>query len=222
MRILEIIDWISYAAEAAVAMACAALSFRRARKIADGSLYYYLLTGFYACICMSDVFFLLTWAVADYPFVFSAGDISWSGGFLFLITAALWLRDEWTRSQRQAARGYKLPALIAPAVCVAFNIVYIRIYPEITFNYLLYGVPTAILSYYALWLFLAGLKGGVQPAMRYFHLAVLGWIVVQLFFDLFSSLGQDYGYAVHVVVSGWIMTFFTAGIYFAADRGAAE
>lgn len=220
MGALETIDWLSYIIEAALAAVCAILSFRQAGKRKDAPLFYYLLTGFFACICMSDTFFLLTWIVEDYPFVFSAGDISWVGGIFFLITAALGLTDGWTTEQRQKARKYRLPALAAPAVCVVFNAVYIIIYPEITVNYLIYGIPTAILAYLALLLFLAGKKGGVQPAMRYYHRAVLAWLVVQLFYDLFSTYTEYYHFAVCSVISSWLLAFVTTGIYFAARKGA--
>lgn len=220
MDILETIDWTGYIVGAMLSAICAVLCFRRAEKNKESSLFYYLLTGFYACIFMSDVFYLLSWMVTDYPFVFSPGDISWVGGLLFLITAALGLVDTWAKEQRQAAKRYRLTALIAPAVCIAFNIAYISIYPEITLNYLLYGVPTAILAYFTLWLFLAGGKGGVQPQMRPYHLAALAWVGIQLFYDLFYSLGWDYGYAIPAVVSGWIITLLSLCIYFAARKEA--
>ena len=183
---------------------------------------YYLLTGFFACIFMSDAFFLLTWIVEDYPFVFSAGDISWIGGFFFLITAAMSLTDEWTPPQRQTARKYRLPALAAPAVCVAFNIVYICIYPEIIMNYLLYAIPTVIFSYLALWLYLTARKGGAHSKWQSYHLAVLVWIAVQLLYDLFTTYREYYPFAVGTVVCGWLLTFATAGVYFALRKEAAR
>jgi len=218
MNTLDAIDWSSYIVEAALAALCAALCFRRAGKRGDASLFFYLLTGFYACMFMSDAFFLLTWLVEDYPFVFSAGDISWIGGFFFLITAAMSLTDEWTPEQRQAARKYRLPALAAPALCVVFNVVYICIYPEILVNYLLYAIPTVILSYLALWLYLTARKGGAHSKLQSYHLAVLVWIAVQLFYDLFTTYREYYPFAVSTVVCGWLLTFATAGVYFALGQ----
>jgi|GEM_PF-426652 len=216
MSTLEFIDWISYIVGAVLASAWGILSFRRARKRKDNALLFYLLAGFYACVAMCNTFYLLTWIVEDYPFVLSPGDLSWVGSIAFLITIALALTDKWTPDQQKAAKKYRLPALIAPAVCLAFNIAYINIYPDIIINYLLYGIPTAILSYYALWLFIAGCKDDAQPAMRYYHLVVLAWVAIQLFYDLFSSLGLDYGYVVHFLICSWLLTLATTGIYFAA------
>jgi len=218
MNTLDAIEWSSYIVEAALAALCAALCFRRAGKRGDASLFFYLLTGFYACVFMSDAFFLLTWLVEDYPFVFSAGDISWIGGIFFLITADMSLTDEWTPEQRQAARKYRLSALAAPAVCVAFNIVYICIYPEILVNYLLYAIPTVFLSYLALWLYLTARKGGADSKLQSYHLAVLVWIAVQLFCDLFSTYTEYDPFAVGAVVCGWLLTFATAGVYFALGQ----
>ena len=219
MDVLKTLDFISYIVGGALAAAWGARSFWRARREKDGSLLFYLLCGFYACIFMSDIYYLLAWTVEDYPFLLSPGDLSWVGALAFLITIALDLTDGWTPEQRKAAGRYRLPALAAPAVCIAFNIAYISIYPDILFNYLLYAVPTVILSYFALWLFLAEYKGGALPGLQPYHLAVLVWIVVQLFYDLFSTLGWDYGYAVPFVICSWLLTLTTAGVYFAAKKG---
>jgi len=220
MDMLKTLDFISYIAGAALSAAWGVLSFWRARKEKDGSLLFYLLAGFYACVFMCNIYYLLTWAVEDYPFVLSPGDLSWVGGLSFLIAIALELTDKWTPEQRKATGKYRLPALAAPAVCIVFNIAYIVIYPDILFNYLLYAVPTLILSYFALWLFLAERKDGARPAMHVFYLAVLMWIAVQLFYDLFSTLGWDYGYAVPFLICSWLLTLTTTGIYFAARKGA--
>jgi len=177
-----------------------------------------MLSGFYACILMCDIYYLITWTVEDYPFLLSPGDLSWVGALMFLITIALELTDRWTPMQRKAARRYRLPALVAPVVCIAFSMAYIAIYPNLIFNYLLYAVPTVILSYFALWLFLTEHKDGVQPGLKRYHLTVLGWIVVQLFYDLFSTLGWDYGYAVPFVICSWLLTLTSTSVYFAAYR----
>jgi len=220
MDVLKTLDFISYIVGGVLAAAWGILSFWRARGEKDGSLLFYLLSGFYACVLMCDIYYLLTWVVEDYPFVLSPGDLSWVGGLSFLITAALGLADQWTPGQREAAKKYRLPALAAPAVCIAFNIAYITIYPEIIVNYLLYAVPTVILSYFALWLFLTEHMGSARHNMRIYHLAVLIWLTVQLFYDLFSTLGMDYGYAVPFEICSWLLTLTTATIYFAAKKGA--
>lgn len=220
MDTLEWIDWISYIVGAVLAAAWSILSFRRAWKHKDSSLLFSLLTGFYACVFMSNMYYLITWVVEDYPFVISPGDLSWVGGFFFLITLAMGLLSELTPEQRKAARKYRLPALVAPAVCVAFNVAYIGIYPEIVVNYLLYGIPAVILSYYTLWLFLTGRKGGVHPHMGLYHLAVLVWIADQLIYDLFSTINYYNAYAVHVIVCSWLLTLVSTSFYFAARKGA--
>lgn len=222
MDALETIYWTGNIAEAALAAVCAALSFRYAGKRKETSLVFYMLAGFYACVFMSDLFYLLTWIVEDYPFVFSPGDISWVGGILFLITSAMSQSQKWTAEQRQAARRYRLPALSAPAVCAVFYAAYSIIYPEILINYLLYGIPTVILSYYSLWFFLASCKGGVNPVVRLYHLAVQMWIANQLFYDLFSTLGWDYGFAVYETIFSCLLVITTTGIYIAARKGAAK
>ena len=222
MNTLDTIECICFVAEAVLAATCGLLSFRRAGKRKETSLFCFLLAGFYACVFMSDAFFLITWFVEDYPFVFSAGDISWVGGFFFLITATLSLMDKWTPEQHRAARKYRLPALAVPGVCVAFNVVYIAIYPEILVNYLLYAIPTVILSYLAFWLYLAGKKGGVQANMSVYHRAVMLWIAVQLFYDLFSTYSDYYPFAVSAAVSGWALTLAMVGVYIAAMKGDIE
>jgi len=214
MNTLEIIDWISYIMGAALAAVWGSLSFRRAWKRKGDALFFYLLAGFYACILMCDIYYLLTWIVEDYPFVLSPGDLSWVGGLSFLITAALALADKWTPGQREAAKKYRLPALAAPAVCIAFNIAYITIYPEIIVNYLLYAVPTVILSYFALWLFLAA--HSAQSNMQIYHLMVLVWLAVQLFYDLFSTLGWNYSF----LFCSLLLTLATTTIYFTVRKEA--
>ena len=223
MSVLDKIELASYAVEAALAAVFAVLSFRRAGKGDDAkqksernaSLFFYLLTGFFACISMSNIFYLLTWIVQDYPFVFSPGDISWVGGIVFLITAAMSRPDDWTPEEKREARKRRLPAMLAPAVCIIFNVAYIAVYPDILVNYLLYGVPTSILAYYSLWLSLASIKGGVKPAMRLYHLAVLLWVADQLIYDLFSTIGIQ----LPVVILSFILTALMAAVYYAALRG---
>jgi len=219
MNILKTIDFISYIAQSALCAAWGIRSFLRAQKRKDSSLLFYLLSGFYACVFMSNIYYLLTWTVEDYPFLLSPGDLSWVGALAFLITIALGFTDGWPPGQRKAAGRYRVPALAAPAVCIAFNIAYIAIYPDLIFNYLLYAVPTVILSYFALWLFLTEHKDGALPGLQSYHLTVLVWIAVQLFYDLFSTLGWDYGYAVPFEICSWLLTLTTAGVYFAAKKG---
>jgi hypothetical protein len=222
MGALEISDWINYTVETAMGAVLAALCFRHANKHKKTSVFFYTLSGFYACIFMSDLFYMITWIVEDFPFVFSPGDISWVGGILFLITAAMCLSQEWQAEQRQIARKYRLSSLIAPVICIAFNVVYITIYPEILINYLMYAIPMVILSYYALWCFLTSRKDGTKPATRNYHLVVLVWVVIQLFYDLFSTLNDYAVYYVLFVICSWLLTFITAGVYFAAKKGAME
>ena len=225
MDIIEIIEWASTIAGLVLAAAGWILSFYSARKRKSPSLFYYLVTMFFACIFISNAYFLLVWFLSGYPYVFSPGDLSWLGAIVFLITADLYIADTWTREQKEAAGKFRLPALAAPCVCVIFNAAYIRIYPELIINYLVYAVPTAILSYLALWLFLASLKVrpagcAIQPAMRVYHLSILVWISVQLFNDLFSSLGADSGFSVHASICEFLLAIATLAIYFAARKEA--
>lgn len=212
----------SYLIELPLEALLAILCFRRARTRKSDVLSFYLLSGFFVCLTLCNLYYFLSWLVeADYPLVLSPGDLSWVGSILFLITAAQALAASWSPAQRASARRYRLPALLAPAVCLAFNGVYIAIYPEIIINYVLYGVPLLILAYYTLWLLLAARWGGVQPGLGVYHLAVLLWVIVQLFYDLFSTLGFDYGYAVPFTIFSWLLAFASVGIFFAARKGAS-
>jgi hypothetical protein len=87
------------------------------------------------------------------------------------------------------------------------------------FNYLLYGIPTATFAYLALWLFLAN---GRSDRKRLYHLAALSWIAVQLFYDLFSTLGTALGFGVHFTVCSYLLTAAAICVYFAAKKGAGE
>jgi hypothetical protein len=198
---------------------CGALSLYRAQSRKDNSLFYYLLAGAFACILLSDVYYQLTTFLLEYPYMISPGDLSWVGALIFLITAALDITDRWTPEQKELAKKYRLPALAAPLICIGFNVVYILIYPEIVANYLLYGIPTVILSYCALWLFLSTWHGGIQPALRWCHLTMLLWIAVQLFHDLFSTFGGYYGYLLHMTVCAWLLVLLTPCLYLAARKG---
>jgi len=173
MDILDIIDWINFIAEALLGAVFALLCFRQAGKREDTRLFFLLLAGFFSCVCMSDFFFVLTWIIEDYPFILSPGDLSWVGGFLFLITATMSAMDGWTREQKGDARKYKFPALAAPAVFVAVNVILICIYPQAAVNYILYAIPMAILSYLSLWLFFAGKKAGARTGLLRYHRIVL-------------------------------------------------
>jgi len=206
---------------AAIAAVCGALCFNRARKQKGDQTFFLLLCGFFFCIFLCDVFFILSWLVIDFPFVISPGDLSWAGSLVFLITADMGLMDSWTDEQKQAAKKYKPPALFAPAVCIGSCAVFIAIYPEIVANYILYCVPTTILSYYALMMWLAGKKCGVQIKLRNFHLVILVWIALQLFHDLFTTLGFDYGYAVPSTIFIWLIIVPIPMIYLAAKEGVS-
>jgi hypothetical protein len=195
------------------------LAFSCTQKYKEEAAFYYLITGFYTCLLMGTVYYLLTWFLLEYPYVISPGNLSWVGGIVFLITAAVHLIGKWTPEQKSAARRFRLLALAGPAVCIAFSVAYIIIYPDIVVNYLLYGIPTAILSYYALWLFLAARKCGVQPGLRLYHLMTLLWIAAQLFHDLFSTLGSDWGYAVHMTICSGLIVLVTPFIYLSVRKG---
>ena len=219
MELLDIFDWINYIVEVLMGVVFALLCFRQAGKDEDTRLFFLLLSGFFGCVFMSDFFFVLLWMIEDYPFVFSAGDISWVGGYLFLIAAALCLMDGWTREWKEAARRYSLPALAAPAVCVAFNVFFIYSYPEITVNYLLYAIPTVILLYQSLRLYLAGQKAGIQPGMQRYHFIVLGWLALQMVCDLFTTVRDSYIHSVIGTALWYIVMFAMPGIYFSAKKG---
>lgn len=219
MGSVELLDQISYVTGVVLAAVSGLLSFSRAKKRKDAPLFYYLLAGFYACVFLSNAYYWLTWFLLDYPYVISPGDLSWVGGIVFLIAAALDAMDKWTPEQKADAHKQRPFALIAPAVCIAFNIAYIQIYPQITANYLLYGIPTVILSYHTLLIFLTGRKSGVRDALRPYHLTILAWIATSLFYDLFSTLGANYGYAVHITVCSYLLTAITTAVYFAARNG---
>jgi hypothetical protein len=216
MNVFDSLYLISNIVNGSFAAVCGVLSLYHAQRRTGDALFYYLLTGAFACALLSDIYYMLVAVLLDYPYVISPGDLSWVGGLLFLITAELELADKWTPGQKAAAGKYRLPALTAPVVCVVFNIVYIRIYPEITANYLLYGIPTAALSYFTLWLFLSSGKNGVPSTLRPYHLMILLWIAMQLLHDLFSTFGMDYGYAVPVVICAWLVTLTLPCIYLAA------
>ena len=220
MDVLEMFEWASYAAEALLGAVFALLCYRQAGKREDTQLFFLLLAGFFSCICMSDFFFVLTWIIEDYPFTFSSGDLSWVGSFLFLITAVLNVMDGWTPGQKEAARRYRLPALIAPAVCVALNAFFIYSLPDITVNYLLYAVPTVILLYLSLWLFLAGKNAGIQPGLRRYHLTVFIWLALQMICDLFTTFKDIRICWVAGTIFWYIVLLVMPGIYFSARRRA--
>jgi hypothetical protein len=222
MELLDSLYSLAGMVSAVIVMVCAILSLRRAQSNKHNSLFFYLLAGAFACALLSDAYYALTTFLLDYPYIISPGDLSWAGAIVFLITAALYLIDKWTPEQRQIAQKYRLPALAAPVICVAFNVVYIAIYPEIIANYLLYGIPTTILSYFALWLLLAGWQADVQPALRWYHLMVLVWLAAQLFHDLFSTFGGYYGFLLHMTVFAWLIALLTPALYIAAQKGMSE
>lgn len=218
MNNLLMIDLICYCVETICAIVFMLIFFLHGYKRADksSSWFYYLLTGFFACVALSDAYYALSWSMGDYPYVFSPGDLSWVGGILFLITAALGIMDGQEKEKR---RKYMIPASSAPVICLAFTAIYIGIYPDIIINYLLYGIPMAILAYLMLLLLLSE---GVRGKRHRFYMAVLIWIAVQLFYDLFYSLGWDYGFAVPAVISAWVMFLVLIGIFFAARKGGTE
>lgn len=242
MGALETINLGADFAEAAVAAVCCLLCIRRAQKEKENRLFHVLLAGFYVCIFLCDAFVILAWLVIDYPYIIAPSDLSWVGAIMFLITADMGMADERTAFRKRAegghdadviaagghgpdaliARKHRLAALVAPAVCTVFNAAFIAIYPEIIANYILYYIPTAILSYYALLLYLESRKtGGIQTSLRLYHMATLAWILIQLLHNLFSTLGWDYGYAVYMTVCVCLLTLATPGIYFAARKGAS-
>lgn len=217
---LSHLDFVSYIIEIFTSTLFVALCFYYGRKwnaIHMGWILY-LLAGFYACLLMSDLYYVLTWVIDDYPFIFSPGDLSWVGAYFFLITIATGLRGMWTEEERRRARHYRFIALIAPLVCAVFCAVYIFIYPDITFNYLFYDIPLAILAYYVVWALLAGGKRGKR---RVLLAAMLVWVYIQLFYDLFSTLGFSYGYAVQSVVTSWMMVAAGICIFFVARKEVA-
>ena len=191
-----------------------------ARKRESEKQFYFMLGGFFTCVFLCNIFIILAWLVIDYPYIFSPGDLSWIGAIMFLITADMYLIDRCTVDQKEAVKSKRLPALAAPAVIIAFTVVCVALYPEIAVNYLLYYVPTAILSYFALLLYIAGGKSAIQTSRRPFHMMVLVWIAFQLLHDYFSTLGWDNGYAIHMSVLIWLVAIATPGVYIAARKGA--
>ena len=220
---LDLLDTIYLASSffaVAASIAFGALCFSTAQKRESDKQFFFMLGGFFSCIFLCNIFIILTWLVIDYPYIFSPGDLSWIGAIMFLITANMYLFDKRTVEQKEAVKNKRLPALAAPALIIVFTAVCISLYPQIAVNYLLYYIPTAVLSYYALLFYLAGGKSGIQTPMRPFHLMVLLWIAIQLLHDYFSTLGWYNGYAVHMSVLIWLVAVATPGVYITARKGA--
>ena len=218
MDIIDVLERFYYIAESLLGISGAVFFLYRGLKQTNNSLFHYLLAGFYACVFMSTAFYLITWFIADYPYIFSPGDISWIGAIFFLITADMVISGTITAEHRKAAQKFRLPALIAPVVCLGFNVVYIVIYPQIFFNYLLHCIPTAVLSWLALYLFLA--ERITKTPMRAFHLAALAWIASLLFADLMSTMG-NYGLLYIVCCYLTLLSALTMLICCITGKGAA-
>jgi len=78
---------------AAMSAVCGALCFYRAQKHVKNRTFFILIGGFFSCLFLCGIFFVLVWLVIDYPFIISPGDLSWAGAIIFLITAEMGLMD---------------------------------------------------------------------------------------------------------------------------------
>ena len=218
LNLYSTIYYLSDCMSMIIAAICGVLCYFRVRRRIEYKLFFTLLGGFYACVFLCHFYFLLTWYVIDYPYIISPGDFSWVGGIVFLITADMALIDTQMPEQKEKLKMFRLIAMAAPAICTAFNVAFVIIYPEIIINYMLYYIPTAILSYYALYLFVAGSRGRKTP-LRNYHLITLIWIAFQLFHDFYSTLGWDYGYALPTTIFIWLVVIATPFVYVSAIRG---
>ena len=163
-----------------------------------------LLGGAYACFLMGDLFLAFHYMIiGEWPYIFSAADISYIGLYCFLIAVSLEHSGDWTEEQRQAAKQYRQAALIAPAVVILSLIMCIVFYPDILFNCILYSLPLSFLGYYSLLSFFVARKTREEkPSMYFYYIAVLLFLSVELgMFMVSSYMYTEIHYLIYHILS---------------------
>lgn len=188
------------------------LSIRNALK--HRGLWPYL-TGAFFCIFLADVFYLAVWRLVDFPYVLSAGDLSYLGGLMFLATANIQIARLWSPRERNRP-GAALLAFLMPLLVTAVYIVCIRIYPEILINYLFYLPVLAFLGYVSLRHLIAASHARDRAAFLY-QLNIVLLVLFHLTLDYFSTLGYDQ-YAVQETIANALLVLSTLMIYPLAVR----
>lgn len=214
--LLSIIDLIVCSVQILMLATLAALSVRAARSAQNGMPLMLLAWG-YACYFLGDLFYVLhLWLVGNFPFVFSAADLSYLGLYCFWISIDLTLINTWTDAQRQASQRYRLIAWLGPVVTVLFHIAYTYIYPDIWLSNLIYCIALSPLSYYTLFLLRASGKRSAWREWHDYQGAMLAFLVVELLMFLMSS----FGYYAPGIVLEVLLCVTVALVFIGAKKGA--
>lgn len=207
-NIYELCYWLELAG---MGVMCA-LSARRALTRRGPWPY---LTGAFFCIGLALLFYLSVWLLVEYPYVLSAGDLSYLGGLVFLATANIQIAASWPPGER----GRPLAVLLSlplPLLTAGVYVVCIRIYPEILINYLTYLPPLLWLGYSASRHLLADIRAGDRAAGAY-HLALVAMVLCHLGVDYFSTLGFT-DYALQETIVNALLMLVTLSLYPLAVR----
>ena len=134
---------------------------------------YFLLCSFYGCFALAGLYWLLyTILVTDAPPMFYVSDIGWIAGYLFLCLLQDSLSDREERAFRCGAMW------IAPLVIVPLTIYYISL-GDVIYNLILDNIMLVLT-----WRGIRGFvywkrKAGLGREKRFFHLAILCFVVLE-------------------------------------------
>ena len=165
-----------------------------------------ILAGAFGCYFLGTLFWTLHFFIRnDWPRGFSAADLSYIGFYCFFITAAIGLKAMRTDAERARAGHYRLAALAASAVVIAFHAAYVLLAGGLV-NNILYCIPLSFLLYHSLSGFIAG------GAYRRYHSAVLIVFTLELIIFLVSSFGFDTLYYVftYIQMAAWFFVVYAA------------
>lgn len=164
----EIIDNLTQFLAALSGCVLSGVFYLRSRKQA-----YFLLCCFYGCFGLGVLYWLLyTILITDTPAMFYVSDIGWISSYLFLLLLQNNLADKEERALRS-----RLPWL-ALAVMIPLAAYFI------TIGDVLYNLIVGALMAAMLWFAIRGLvwqsrQPEPDPGRRFFHLAMIGYIVLE-------------------------------------------
>ena len=173
-------------------------------SLKEKNIRYIYITCAMTCCFLGDLTYsLYIWVTGDYPYGFSAADLSYIGSYLFFTAVDLYAKEQWTAEQKTAARQSRRWAWAAVGFTLAVNtamLIELALYGCEIANSLIYLIPICVFAYEEVTAYF-----GEERRCRPYHRAVLLFLFFELMMFLFSSFGIDLPY--RIFDYGWTILF---------------
>lgn len=214
---MPLVDLIENWTQTAVLAGCVGYGIFLCLSPRGGRRFVFLTCALISLMLADLIYSLYICLTGDYPYGFSAADLSYIASYLFFTAEDLYLMERWTPEARQSARQrYRKWAWAAVAFTLAVNVAMLwelYIWDFSIANSLIYLLPICIFAYYAVLVFCAQ-----RGRARLYHGAVLLFLFAELMMFLFSSFGIDFPYRLF----DWVWTALFPFLLPLAKRGNEE